>query len=105
MTPAYCSTEQAEKRALSCKTDIGSWAVTFLEMLVGEVCWASGTAAPEVLERLPELRSDALAGAETFSSVNALSRECLRPGDKRPKHFAEVVESLRSTYQQLASKS
>ena len=50
MTPAYCSPEQANKQALSRKTDIWCWAVSVLEMFVGEVCWQSGVAAPRVLE-------------------------------------------------------
>ena len=42
MTPAYCSPEQANNEPLSRKTDIWSWAVSVLEMLLGEVCWQSG---------------------------------------------------------------
>ena len=56
MTPAYCSPEQANKQELSRKTDIWSWAVSVLEMFTGEVCWQSGTAAPEAMKHLAEMR-------------------------------------------------
>ena len=46
----YSSPEQAEGRALDEATDVWSWAVTLLEMMVGEQTWQSGTVAPYVLQ-------------------------------------------------------
>ncbi len=39
-TPAYCSPEQAESRTLTRRTDIYSWAVSVLEMYLGDKPWA-----------------------------------------------------------------
>ena len=47
MTPAYCSPEQAAHQPLTRRTDIWSWGVSVLEMLVGEVTWLAGQAASE----------------------------------------------------------
>ena len=54
MTPAYCSPEQASGKPLSRKTDIWSWAVSVLEMMTGEVTWASGVAARDAMEEFFE---------------------------------------------------
>jgi serine/threonine protein kinase len=50
MTPAYCSPEQASGDRLSSATDVWSWAVSVLELFMGGVTWAQGTAAPQVLK-------------------------------------------------------
>ena len=42
MTPAYCSPEQAAHQKLTHRTDIYSWAVSVLEMYLGDKPWAHG---------------------------------------------------------------
>lgn len=49
-TPAYCSPEQAAHTKISEKTDTWSWAVTVLEMFVGEVLWVSGVVVDQALK-------------------------------------------------------
>ena len=100
MTPAYCSPEQANKEPLSRKTDIWSWAVSVLEMFVGEVCWQSGVAAPEVLEKLKELRSTDVDLPKLPESFRKLLQDCFRltPEREWPKDMAEVVARLKAVY-------
>jgi serine/threonine protein kinase len=50
MTLAYCSPEQAAGQMLTRATDVWSWGLTVLEMLLGEVTWANGAAAAEIFE-------------------------------------------------------
>lgn len=52
MTREYASPEQFRGEHLTRKTDIWSWAVSVLEMLVGEMTWTSGLAAPLVLKEI-----------------------------------------------------
>lgn len=54
MTLAYASPEQANGARLSRHTDIWSWGVSLLEMLVGEVSWHSGVAVADSLESILE---------------------------------------------------
>jgi serine/threonine protein kinase len=99
MTPAYCSPEQANKGPLSRKTDIWSWAVSMLEMFVGEVCWQSGSAAPEVLKRLDELRIEGVGLPEMPERLRELIMVCfaVAPG-KRPKDASEISHRMQEIY-------
>ncbi|MFE6709786.1 protein kinase [Streptomyces sp. NPDC057695] len=49
-TLPYASPEQAEGETAGAASDVWSWAVTLLEMLLGECTWPSGSIAPYVLE-------------------------------------------------------
>src|SRR5258708_3350752 len=44
MTPEYASPEQLRGEYISKKSDVWSWAVSLLELLLGELTWASGLA-------------------------------------------------------------
>ncbi len=44
-TPAYCSMEQMDGKMLTRRTDIYSWAVSVMEMYLGERMWDSGVVA------------------------------------------------------------
>ncbi|HOS93957.1 MAG TPA: serine/threonine-protein kinase, partial [Armatimonadota bacterium] len=50
-TPAYCSPEQYARRPVSAATDVWSWGVSVLEMVLGAVTWSLGPEAPMALER------------------------------------------------------
>jgi WD40 repeat protein/serine/threonine protein kinase len=99
MTPAYCSPEQANKEPLSRKTDIWSWAVSVLEMLVGEVCWTSGTAAPQVLKQLSDVQVEGSGIPEPPPELLELLEQCFASEPSaRPKDLREVADRLKSIY-------
>jgi serine/threonine protein kinase len=102
MTPALCSPEQANKQPLSRKTDIWSWAVSVLEMFVGEVCWQSGVAAPEVIDRLNEVRVEATGLPDMPGSLHGILKQCLgRRPNARPQDLSEIARRLRGAYTKL----
>lgn len=51
-TLAYCSPEQARGGLVGTSTDVWSWAVSLLHAIFGELMWASGTVAPDVLTEI-----------------------------------------------------
>ena len=99
MTPAYCSPEQARKEPVTRKTDIWSWAVSLLEMFVGEVCWQSGVAAPDALERLEELRLAEAGPPPMPTALRDFLRECFaqNPGN-RPRDMREVGRRIKEIF-------
>ncbi|MBM3878808.1 MAG: serine/threonine protein kinase [Verrucomicrobia bacterium] len=98
-TPAYCSPEQANRQPLSRKTDLWSWAVSVLEMFVGEVCWQSGVAAPEVLKQVAQLRIQGVALPEMPEALRVLLGECLTSDlEGRPSGAGEVSRRLLDLY-------
>ncbi len=114
MTPAYCSPEQAEiaveKKAgmpreewpkLTRRTDVWSWAVSVLEMFLGERCWPAGQVAYVGLQR--ETDESHLPPPP---AVKELLRSCLkkRPED-RPHDLMQVADALRTIYQQVTGQS
>ncbi|MBO0789351.1 MAG: protein kinase [Ktedonobacteraceae bacterium] len=96
MTPAYCSPEQMVGNALSRKTDIWSWAVSLLEMFVGDVIWRSGTLAREILASY-EPQDAAIPPLPT--EVGTLLTRCFafQPED-RPETMLEVATRLQEIY-------
>ncbi len=99
MTPAYCSPEQAARQPLTRRTDVWSWAVSVLEMFTGEVTWASGVAAPSVLEAYLDAPAEEPGLARMPTQVTDLLRTCfIREPDRRPRTMAEVATTLRQIY-------
>lgn len=98
-TPAYCSPEQAHRRKLTFATDIWSWAVSTLEMFVGDVTWMAGQSAGQALEHYLVLGPEYEAIPEMPPKLVDLLRWCFEedPAD-RPPGMGDVIESLVATY-------
>jgi len=93
-TPAYCSMEQKNGEKLTRRTDIYSWAVSVMEMYLGERLWQDGVIAGAACDRyFPE------AGVTIPEAMKALLKECMnKDADKRPHDFAAVEERLLAIY-------
>jgi WD40 repeat protein len=119
MTPAYCSPEQADNAArrqggirkaeltkLTKRTDIYSWAVSVFEMFNGGVTWQAGNVVGHALEtylddgpgedRLPTMPE----------SISNLLKKCLSTNpSERPNDFNEVVEALKTIYEESVGRA
>ncbi|MFF4186608.1 WD40 repeat domain-containing serine/threonine protein kinase [Streptomyces sp. NPDC001691] len=101
MTPAYASPEQAAGRRVGRRSDIYSYAVSVLEMFLGDVVWAVGPVAGETLRSLPA--GPVGPGLPALPpSVAVLLARCLRPDPAdRPASMREVAAELAGTYEEL----
>jgi serine/threonine protein kinase len=98
MTPAFCSPEQAKKERLSFKTDIYSWAVSVLEMFMGEVTWVNGMAARYALDEIRD-RAPAPDIPDIPVAVFELLAECVtQEPERRPGGFREIADRLQNVY-------
>jgi WD40 repeat protein/serine/threonine protein kinase len=100
MTRLYASPEQAEGEPVGRRTDIYSFAVSILEMCVGEVTWMVGPAAGATLAAY---RTDDAAGAVVIPpALGDLLARCLaeKPAD-RPDSMTDVATELIDIYQRL----
>jgi WD40 repeat protein/serine/threonine protein kinase len=105
MTPAYCSPEQAAGRPLSRATDVWSWAVSVLELFVGDVTWSSGTVAAEALEAYLEMGTGDLRVPAMPAPVAQLLRRCFQPkSEMRPRDMLEVAGTMQESYQQVTGR-
>jgi tetratricopeptide (TPR) repeat protein len=94
-TPAYCSLEQANGEPLTRRADIYSWAVTVLELFLGERLWMSGVAVSEGLAEYLTIE----ARVRIPNGLKDLLRRCLREKqEERPYDFGEVEASLLDIY-------
>ncbi|MFD7812882.1 protein kinase [Streptomyces sp. NPDC059785] len=93
-TPAYASPEQAEGRRVGVPADVWSWAVTVLELLVGERTWPAGTVAGLVLQaaRTRPLTAKSLAVPPALADLleRCFSKE---PGE-RPHPLGDIAETV-----------
>ena len=94
-TPAYCSPEQKDRKKVSRSTDIYSWAVSVLELYLGERLWQSGAEAAQ--------KFDSYLGKARIPLPQALInmlRQCLKLNpEERPQSFAPVKAELQKIYQ------
>ncbi|MET9479663.1 protein kinase [Streptomyces sp. NPDC006638] len=112
MTPAYCSPEQAEAAAgarvtLTRATDVWSWALSVLEMFVGDVPCERGQAAPEVFAAfLAGLRAGPGPGPQAMppALVDLLWRCFEVDPAVRPHRLDEVAAQLADVYADVAGE-
>jgi len=93
-TPAYCSMEQMDGKALTHRTDIYSWAVSLMEMYLGARPWANGIVAGlSCRNYLSETR------IPIPSSLKDLLEHCLESEpENRPYDFTEIEARLFEIY-------
>ena len=94
-TPAYCSPEQKNNNELTRRTDIWSWAVSVLEMFMGECLWQDGTVAGRAFKDY--------FGSERISipdNLKDLLENCfLEDEADRPHDFGNIEDELSLIYQ------
>ena len=94
-SPAYSSPEQRGGELLTRRTDIFSWAVSVLEMYIGECRWDSGEEAAIQYENLVSSK----CRVSIPKKLKGLLRQCLnRNPEKRPHDFAIIEENLKTIY-------
>ncbi|MFZ5975767.1 MAG: protein kinase domain-containing protein [Bacillota bacterium] len=93
-TPAYCSMEQMNGGQLTRRTDIYSWAVSVMEMYLGERPWQNGVIAGAACEEyFPD------AKVTISQKMQELLRKCLNAKEtERPHDFAEIEKRLLEIY-------
>ena len=93
-TPAYCSMEQMDGKVLTRRTDIYSWAVSVMEMYMGERPWANGVIAGLSCTDYLENTKVPLPGG-----LKELLTACMNAEpDDRPKDFDEIESALLEIY-------
>ncbi len=93
-TPAYCSPEQEAGKMVGRSTDIYSWAVSVLEMFLGDRPWKSGAEVAQTFESYPEKARIPLPQA-----LISLLGKCLKTNpEERPQSFAAVKAELQKIY-------
>lgn len=93
-TPAYCSPEQANGAPLTLATDIYSWAVSVLEMFLGDRMWMQGSIVGEELDYY--LKKEMCVTMP--KAMQKLLRRCLnREATARPASFTEIDPELLTT--------
>ena len=99
-TPAYCAPEQPAGGTVSRRTDIWSWAVSVMEMFLGERLWSSGSVAGSACDTYFE--STRMPVPE---SVKDLLRECFKSNEaRRPRDFKILADRVKSIYQTLTGE-
>ena len=95
LSTAYCSPEQKNGEILTCRTDIWSWAVSILEMFLGERQWLEGFEAGKVCNEdfTKEMR------VQMPESMKDLLRHCFLENEAdRPHDFAVIETELLKIY-------
>ena len=100
-TPAYCSMEQMNGQQLTRRTDIYSWAVSVMEMYLGDRPWANGVIAGAACESyFPKAR------VAIPKAMKVLLKECLHKNEKkRPHDFSVVEKRLLTIYREETGSS
>ena len=100
-TPAYCSPEQAAAQLLTRRTDIYSWAVSVLEMYLGDKPWAHGRELTgPLVGSVCRDYFDMCVERPIPKALQDLLAYCLeQTPEDRPRDFQYVEEELRRIYQ------
>ena len=108
MTPEYASPEQMGRHLLTKTTDIWSWAVVVLEMIKGGREWASGLAAPIVLQEISTADQNdpnELIRQVPYELIELL-RACLDyKTESRPQGMGEVAQTLECIYKDVTGEN
>ena len=103
MTAAYRSPEQAACTALGPPTDMWSWAVSVLELFVGQVTWLDGQVAGNVLEKY----LTGIPGLSTLvipQTLVEILRRCFKQNpDERWQNMDKVADRLKGAYESLSA--
>jgi|GEM_PF-2607719 len=101
MTPAYASPEQLAGKPLTRRTDLWSWAVCVLEMLLGYCSWESGSVAPGVLEAYNDEQLDEKPAIENIPpALEVLLASCFVEQEQfRPSTLLEAAQNLLTIYE------
>jgi serine/threonine protein kinase/WD40 repeat protein len=101
-TPKYCSPEQRQGQTLTIRTDIYSWALSVLEMFLGDCQWYNGVTAG--ISYKSYLTMD--KPVDIPDDMQILLGQCLNLSpDDRPKDFREIEERLLVTYKKIVGSS
>ena len=94
-TQEYCSWEQRNGKELTRRTDIYSWAVSVMEMYLGERLWKDGVIAGTACESyFPEAR------VTIPEEMKTLLKACLNADQaERPHDFAAIEKALCEIYE------
>ena len=106
-TPAYCSPEQAAGQLLTKRTDLYSWAVSVLEMYLGDKPWAHGRelTGPLVGSACRDY-FDMCVERPIPKALQELLAKCMEMNpDDRPDDFRHVEEKLRRIYLDVTKTS
>jgi WD40 repeat protein/serine/threonine protein kinase len=99
LTPGYCSPEQARGQGVSRKTDVWSWGVSFLEMVLGKICWRGGSVADAALADYLRHGAPGSRVAHLPTPVAQVLREVFRRDpDVRLGNMLEIANVLRNAF-------
>lgn len=106
MTPAYRSPEQAAGLAVTRATDQWSWAITVLEMVMGERQHAVGEAALYVLEEWSGTGDRVYCGTHVPDAFVAMLRRCFEhePARRWPD-MLQLADELQRIYRDSTGRS
>ena len=105
-TPAYCSPEQAAAQLLTRRTDIYSWAVSVLEMYLGDKPWAHGRELTGPLAGSAcRVYFSMCAERPVPEGLQELLAQCMEQDpDDRPADFAVVESELQVIYRAITGR-